>query len=77
MEFVGYKTHDKLLSKSDIVDRNTNMLYSKVKPSTHVRKSNSALRIGFSNCPCEGTCDIISDHHIKYDIQHFTTFKQG
>ena len=39
-------------------------------------KCNLAPPISFVGFSHEDTCDIISDHLIKYDIQSLTTFKQ-
>ena len=38
---------------------------------------NPASPISFSNFPHEDTCEIISDHLIKYEIRCLYTFKKG
>ena len=44
--------------------------------STHVAKYNIEFPIGFGNCHHEDTCEIISDHITKDEIQSLTKFKQ-
>ena len=65
MEILGYKTCDKLLQTSGIVDREIKILSSKVKIPSHVKHLNPASPIGFANFPDEDTCDINSDNLIK------------
>ena len=52
-------------------------IYSKVNISTNATKYITVSLVGFGNCPHEYTRDIISDHLIKYDIQHIVSLEQG